>query len=281
MRRPLLAIAVILLCVVPAAASEPGQPLDCSDWTTLVPGAHLGPSFTGSVFPWRTDLDPAGRVIRVTTRGNPDPNCSATCSCTRLCVTATDPVPTGPDGTLVEALLACVDSRCGSLPGTVDRIEPVPPATSSDYSVTCPNIGVGSCLRYDAANGVLYFSYQVTWVVPGPGIPITNTGPVVCRLSGLTSLHDVVSGIPGPPGPEGPQGVPGPQGPPGPLIPACPDADGDGWANCNVQGCHPYGHPCGDCNDADANVSPGGSETVPDKNKKDGKDNDCNGLIDR
>ena len=34
----LLALAVVLLCVVPSAASEPGQPLDCSDWVLTKPG---------------------------------------------------------------------------------------------------------------------------------------------------------------------------------------------------------------------------------------------------
>lgn len=84
-----------------------------------------------------------------------------------------------------------------------------------------------------------------------------------------------------PPGPPGPQGPAGPQGPPGPLIPACPDADGDAWADCSqVPVCNPYGHPCGDCDDADATVNPGASEDKPGGNKHDGKDNDCNGQVD-
>ena len=36
MRRPLIVLAV--LCLLPARASEPGQPLDCSDWVFLEPG---------------------------------------------------------------------------------------------------------------------------------------------------------------------------------------------------------------------------------------------------
>ena len=39
----------------------------------------------------------------------------------------------------------------------------------------------------------------------------------------------------------------------------CPDADGDAWADCTTEPtCHPYGHPCGDCDDTDPKVNPGG-----------------------
>lgn len=85
----------------------------------------------------------------------------------------------------------------------------------------------------------------------------------------------------GPPGPTGPPGPQGDQGPPGPLIPACPDADGDAWADCvSNPTCNPYGHPCGDCDDGDPAISPGESENTPNKHKHDLKDNDCNGLVD-
>ena len=78
----------------------------------------------------------------------------------------------------------------------------------------------------------------------------------VVAIEGFSTLTDVLP--PGPEDPEGPVGAPGPQGPPGPLIPACPDSDGDAWADCVTNPtCNPYGHPCGDCDDTDASVFPG------------------------
>ena len=66
------------------------------------------------------------------------------------------------------------------------------------------------------------------------------------------------------------------------LIPACPDADGDAWADCITEPtCHPYGHPCGDCDDADDEVNPGWLAQRRDAvGPPDGKDNDCDGSID-
>ena len=58
------------------------------------------------------------------------------------------------------------------------------------------------------------------------------------------------------------------------LPPACPDADGDGWALCD-DSCQPAdGVQCGDCDDHDATVSPAALEVC------DGRDNDCDGMID-
>ncbi len=91
----------------------------------------------------------------------------------------------------------------------------------------------------------------------------------------------IVDGPAGPPGPTGPAGPQGPQGPPGPLLTPCPDADADGFRDCvSIPGCFPYGGACGDCNDADPSINPRGSETTPKRNRSEGKDNDCNGVID-
>jgi hypothetical protein len=107
-------------------------------------------------------------------------------------------------------------------------------------------------------------------------------------ISGLPTVLDLIPA--GPPGPEGPQGPAGPdgsvgpagpQGPPGPLLTPCPDADADGFRDCvTIPGCFPYGGACGDCDDADRAVNPAGSERKPKPNRKDGKDNDCNGVVD-
>jgi len=98
----------------------------------------------------------------------------------------------------------------------------------------------------------------------------------IVRITGLTTVLDIAPE--GPPGPAGPQG---PIGPPGPLLTPCPDSDADGFRDCvTIPGCFPYGGACGDCNDADPTINPRGSETTTKSNRHDGKDNDCNGVID-
>ena len=44
--------------------------------------------------------------------------------------------------------------------------------------------------------------------------------------------------------------------------------------------CQPCRQPSGDCDDSDATINPRGNETTPKKNRHDGKDNDCNGVVD-
>jgi hypothetical protein len=53
----------------------------------------------------------------------------------------------------------------------------------------------------------------------------------------------------------------------------CPDDDLDGFANCTA-GCDPVGLTCGDCDDADADVSPDGTEVC------NHVDDDCDGRAD-
>ena len=104
----------------------------------------------------------------------------------------------------------------------------------------------------------------------------------IIRISGLPTILDIIpAGPAGPSGPTGATGPRGPEGPPGPLLTPCPDADADGFRDCaSIPGCYPYGGACGDCNDADPAINPRGSETTPKANRHDGKDNDCNGVVD-
>jgi len=56
-------------------------------------------------------------------------------------------------------------------------------------------------------------------------------------------------------------------------LPACPDADEDGYAICS-SACETPAVPCGDCNDSDPAIHPGVFDTC------DCQDNDCNGIVD-
>ncbi len=63
--------------------------------------------------------------------------------------------------------------------------------------------------------------------------------------------------------------------------PACPDADGDGYAVCDGTCVPPTGTTCGDCNDSNAAVNPGAVEgPFGNATCSDAMDNDCNGAVD-
>ena len=57
-------------------------------------------------------------------------------------------------------------------------------------------------------------------------------------------------------------------------LPPCPDADGDGYADCATTTCDATELACGDCDDDAPTVYPGAPEAC------DCKDNDCNGFVD-
>jgi hypothetical protein len=151
-------------------------------------------------------------------------------------------------------------------------------------------------MAVDPVSGHVYLAVHSEKGCGGPRDQF-GSGYGIVKVSGLPTVLDVVpEGPPGPEGPTGPigpqgpsgtagptgpQGATGPQGPPGPLLTPCPDADADGFRDCvTIPGCFPYGGACGDCNDADPTINPRGSETTPKANRHDGKDNNCNGVID-
>ena len=66
-----------------------------------------------------------------------------------------------------------------------------------------------------------------------------------------------------------------------PAPATCPDADKDGFAVCDPTCSPAYGTRCGDCNDADAAIHPGGVEGPADAAVcSDHVDNDCDGAVD-
>jgi hypothetical protein len=160
----------------------------------------------------------------------------------------------------VETVIAYIEDRCTG-PSTSDGIKPIGLRADSGASV--------GKLMIDSTNGELIIPLISKCNKGGNGdcnrySPYSSHAWVM-NVSGLTTTFEVLQnqlpeGPPGPtgaPGPQGPQGPAGPQGPPGPLIPACPDADGDAWADCVTEPtCHPYGHPCGDCDDGDPRINP-------------------------
>jgi hypothetical protein len=233
--------AVVALLVLPAWASDPGEPLDCSDWVFLEPGLScemvippdgIVPNLTDLV-----DIDNEGDFYRI----GPSIKswCAPPCDVPPLHLCLRRPLIRNTGG--VETTIAYVEDRCND-----DYANPRADAISVRE------------LRFDRVNGSLLLlshsgcqtgecGYEPPWAPDG--------GQWLASISGFATLAEVLEGElpPGPPGP------PGPQGPPGPLIPACPDADGDAWADCETDPtCHPYGHPCGDCDDSNSRINPGG-----------------------
>jgi hypothetical protein len=263
------AIALLL----PALASNPGEPLDCDDWVFNEPGLSCA-QYPCEGTPCDDGLsrvvDNDGRTLafRRTDIGG-ECGCLGT-SGGRWELVAWE------DGT--QSVVAYLEDRCDQQsPGVMQRF------LGRDYRTWY-------AVLFDDKQGVVSLPGEIACSDCSPTHDCPEGQPpqegTVFQLSGFTTTFEVLQtqlpqGPPGPPGPQGPPGETGPQGPPGPLIPACPDADGDAWADCITEPtCHAYGHPCGDCDDTDDEVNPGVIGERLEMVTRDGKDNDCDGTID-
>ncbi len=63
---------VLMLSMIPAFASDPGQPLDCSDWVFLEPGLSCGRLNSESPGGAEIEVDNDGRVLAVQKNGGAD-----------------------------------------------------------------------------------------------------------------------------------------------------------------------------------------------------------------
>jgi len=238
--RRLIGILLFAAGLVPIHASDPGDPLDCSDWVLLEPGLScvaLIP-YPCEESPWCpissdvTTTDNHGRFFqtrRFRLPPIPCPNGSTVFDAWRTELVAFDGIS--------ESLVAYIEDRCGPIPFAIDRIWP---DATPDNNVEGEHF---SYSRFNAVNGHLCAGFTNHSFSAG----LYDSDSWIACFEGFPTLAETL-----PPGPEGPQG------PPGPLIPACPDADGDAWADCVTEPtCNPYGHPCGDCDDSNAAVFPG------------------------
>jgi parallel beta-helix repeat protein len=141
-----------------AFASEPGQPLDCSDWVFLQPGyscTRFGPPGDGSAqegFGTTAQFDNQGRFFRVSNRGvTPIGLCGAQ---TRYRIALQ-----WLDGAAWNTL-AYVDERCTS-PGVVDQIQSAAAAAALTFDASNGRLIVslvsycndGSCVNYPPGTG--------------------------------------------------------------------------------------------------------------------------------
>ncbi|MHC4091503.1 MAG: hypothetical protein ACYSVY_14735, partial [Planctomycetota bacterium] len=245
-----LALVFISVLGMPALASSPGEPLDCSDWVFLEPGYYCNPEtpmhHCGAQCFYFRGMEVDNEGYRYQLRREQ----TSSIACGGLGWFRTELVRMA--GT-EETTIAYVEDRC-VIDGLADKILPVLRQTGG------PVTTFGGVLFDDKA-GVMFLVLDSFCGLARGDLECGYTGRPddgrwIARIGGFRTAAEILP--PGPPGPQGPRGDVGPQGPPGPLIPACPDADGDAWAYCiTIPECNAYGHPCGDCDDTDDEVNPG------------------------
>ena len=255
----------IVFALVPVLASNPGEPLDCDDWVFLEPGLSCSyriprpcPSPTGfggnPVFACRSGntivTDNTGALYGVETISVRDASGEfIECGCGTCGGGTTHIVRLSLKrwNGVTEEVVAYLQSRC-----------------LSNSPALGDHLGSADVLVFDEESGSILIPVKTT--CSGHSTLCASSyeeGSTLFSIDGFATTFEILAGAlppgpPGPPGSQGPSGPVGPQGPPGPLIPACPDADGDAWADCVTNPtCNPYGHPCGDCDDTDASVFPG------------------------
>ena len=142
MKYPFVVVLFVTVCLLPAWASSPGQPLDCSDWVILEPGISCStiipypcplPSpqcYTSS----QTNIDNEGTAFYIAETLLGDGACS---DCGH-CIFRRELSRITPQGDIT--LIAYVDERCNGL-DEVDQAQ---------------NVGVG----FDPYSGSLYVFFQ-------------------------------------------------------------------------------------------------------------------------
>jgi len=166
------AVFLIAFACSGALASEPGSPIDCSDWVLVEPGL--------TCLPWEpfpcpedgdfchrggasTTFDNEGRLLSIRFNYLPDPSCVRG-SRIRMSVVFRD-------GTS-EGLLAYVDDRCS--PGVQD-------GTWDSYADN---------LAFDAQGGRLLVRYNANQTISGP--PNYNSGPATVAIHGFASTFEIL-----------------------------------------------------------------------------------------
>jgi len=172
-------VAAVALASVPALASSPGQPLDCSDWVMLEPGITCSTVEPAPDVPYsvglssRTAANDGFQFLVVRNLQLPDAGCSGGAEVarfrTRVVVVRSPEVRT----------VAFVDDRLGDFATCqADRITPC-----CDSSLGSPQ----SYLLFDAVNG----SLDVHLTRTSPSIPFPGH-TWIARFTGFSRLFDIV-----------------------------------------------------------------------------------------
>lgn len=168
----LVAVCLVAVACSAAFASEPGQPLDCEDWTVVAPGLTIEAEqdIWNVSRPTATDrvaFDNEGFRIIIKEGITAVP--TSTCGERQL------PILRAMRGGAYE-LLACVRAREGV--GYTDY------ARVWESACFSPPYGGGACVRFNPITGDLFFNYERY------GAAYANS-PTWCVMHGLPTLYDV------------------------------------------------------------------------------------------
>lgn len=187
--------AAVILVAVPVLASEPGQPLDCSDWVFLVPGLHCE---YASPWPCQDALPTSECVVSTASHAISNDSYQLAVRAVALPTECPLSVHTFPmtrielvrfDGISTQ-LLGYLSDRCNS-PSNMDQVEVF---DGFGYSFFNSNP-----ILFDAVRGSLWTTTEVWCQGDGGGCPYqTDCQTAGCiaplrvfRITGLTPLYEV------------------------------------------------------------------------------------------
>ncbi|MBZ5638816.1 MAG: hypothetical protein LAO51_08680 [Acidobacteriia bacterium] len=180
---------VVLVANLGAWASEPGQPLDCSDWVFFEPGfscaeVDTSNTDTGSLFERGTNvaIDNASQFLSVWGGGQPEwdiPSFYNGSSGVSVSVKAFDGTPS--------RTLAQINDRSG-VGGFLDHIRPARPSSPMYFS-DIRYWTSGWTVVFDAVNGRLIF--PVTLYCGNGGCPNYPGQARLVAISGFATLYEI------------------------------------------------------------------------------------------
>ena len=177
--RLVLVCATSCLLLLPTWASNPGEPLDCSDWVILEPGLSCtqfisypcsNPLWCPPSKEWVT-TDNVGRSLRLRRfqlGSIPCSNGSTIADAFRTELIAFDGV--------METVVAFIEDRCADVPFGIDRVTPDDPTNDTNS------------VRFDVVQGSLYVGLMNHSFSAG----LYPVGYSVVRLDGFTSVFEVM-----------------------------------------------------------------------------------------
>ena len=192
----LFAAAVVLVAVLPALASEPGQPLDCSDWVFLEPGLYCVPfipfgaanTASATTKGSQREIDNDGSVL--TLRLDPMTGYDFDWGIRRIEIVRLDSAG--------ERVIAYMEDRQAG-PDLRDHVRPVTSyCAGRDDCAQAAGIRLNDTLTFDPVHGRLLVSLH-SYCTPNygcccGGVPPEYNGWWIAAIGGFTTLYEIQQG---------------------------------------------------------------------------------------